>query len=68
MEKKNRVRTLNLALLLFPASSNVHFLTLWMKPLCVTMFYKVVLTKFVDQILVCDHSKKAIEQYFYVLL
>ena len=44
------------------------FVTLRMKPLCVTMLYKVVLIKFVDQILVCDHSKKAIEQYFYVWL
>ena len=33
------------------------------------MLYKVVLTfKSVDEILMCDHSKKAIEQYFPVVL
>ena len=33
------------------------------------MLYKVVLTlKSVDQTLVCDHSKKAIEQYFQMML
>ena len=32
------------------------------------MLYKVVLTKSVDETLVCDHSNESSEQYFHVVL